>query len=90
MFVDYYLEKIKDVAEVLFTFIQYTLAIIFSLIAGVSILFILPLFVAMIGGYPYGFTGFCISIGSMFISIIMLGILDVEEFDGIDMPSVIF
>lgn len=79
------IEKIKDVAEAIFTFIRWTLAIIFSIIAGVSILFILPLFGAMIGGYPYAFTGFWISIGSMFISIIMLGILDMEELE--DMPT---
>ena len=79
------IEKIKDVAEALFTFIQYTLAIIFSFIAGVSLLFTLPLFIAMIGGYPHAFTGFFVSFGSFFISIIILGLLDVEEAE--DMPT---
>jgi len=79
------IEKIKDVVEAIFMFIQYILAIIFSIIAGVSVLFILPLFIAMIGGYPYTFTGFCISFGSMFISIIMLSLLDLEELE--DTPT---
>jgi len=74
-------EKIKDVAEALFTFIRYTLGIIFSIIAGVTVLFTLPLIVAMIGGYPHAFTGFCISTGSLIISTIMLGLLDLEEWE---------
>lgn len=80
------IEKIKDVTEALFTFIQYTLTIIFSVIAGISILFILPLFIAMIGGYPHAFAGFWISFGSLLISIIILDHLDVEEFE--DMPTI--
>ena len=83
------IEKIKDVAESIFMFIQYILAIIFSIIVGISILFTLPLFIAMIGGYPYAFTGFCISISSLFISIIMLGILDLEELEE-DPPTLFF
>ena len=79
------IEKIKDIVEPVFTFIRYTLAIIFSFIAGVSILFTLPLFIAMIGGYPCAFTGFCISFGSLFISIIILSFLNVEEAE--DMPT---
>ena len=78
------LEKIKDVAEALFTFIRYTLAIIFSFIAGISLLFALAFFIGTIGDFlgiidgPYAFTGFCISFGSFIISMIIFGILNVE------------
>lgn len=73
-----YFEKIKDFVEDFFTFIRYTLAIIFCFIGGVSFLFALAFFIGMIGGYPHAFTGFAISFGSMIISIIIFGLLNVE------------
>ena len=72
------IEKIKDVAEALFTFIRYVLAIIFSFIAGVSLLFALAFFIGTIGGYPHAFMGFCISFGSFIIAILVFGLLNVE------------
>ena len=72
------IEKIRDVGAALFTFIRYTLAIIFSFIAGISILFALAFFIGMIGCYPHAFTGFCISFGSFIISMIIFGLLNVE------------
>lgn len=72
------IEKIKEVTEAIFTFIRYTLAIICCLTFGVSFLFALAFFIGMIGGYPYAFTGFCISFGSFLISIIIFGLLNVE------------
>ena len=71
-------EKIKDVAEAFFTFILYTLAIICCLIGGISFLFTLAFFIGMIGGYPHAFTGFCISFGTMIVSMIIFGLLNVE------------
>jgi hypothetical protein len=72
------IEKIKDVAEAFFTFIRYTLFMIFGFIGVLAFLFALAFFIGTIGGYPYAFTGFCISFGSFIISIIIGGLLNVE------------
>ena len=72
------IEKIKDTISIIFSFIRYSLAIIFSFIAVISFLFTLTFFIGMIGCYPYAFTGFCISFLAMIIAMIILCILNVE------------
>ena len=72
------IEKIKDVGVNTFTFIRYTLAIICCGIGGFSFLFALAFFIGMIGGYPHAFTGFCISFGTMIVTMIIFGLLNVE------------
>lgn len=72
------IEKIKDVGVAFFTFVRYTLFMIFSLIAVVSFLFALTFFIGTIGCYQHAFTGFCISFGTMIVTMIILGILNVE------------
>ena len=72
------IEKIKDVGVALFTFIRYTLFMIFSFIAVVSFLFALTFFIGTIGCYQHAFTGFCISFGTLIVTMIILGILNVE------------
>ena len=72
------IEKIKDVGVATFTFIRYTLAIICCGIGGFSFLFALAFFIGMIGGYPHAFIGFCISFGTMIVTMIIFGLLNVE------------
>jgi hypothetical protein len=70
--------KIKEAASALFTFVRYTLFMIFSLIAVVSFLFALTFFIGMIGCYQQSFTGFCISFGTLIVTMLILGLLNVE------------
>ena len=70
--------KIKEAAPALFTFVRYTLFMIFSLIALISFLFALTFFIGTIGCYQHAFTGFCVSFGTLIVTMIILGLLNVE------------
>lgn len=73
------IEKIKDVAGVIFAFILYTLFVLFSLTGFVSFMFALAFLIGMISGCQHAFTGFCVSFGMMIVPMIILVLLDVQD-----------